>query len=80
LLLDDIRTLLAPTELVARSWPAGIAEADMAILLMGFAAAHGGFSERPRGRRHDPTARPRLWHQTFAKVPRLGTQPYSGAW
>jgi hypothetical protein len=39
LLLDDIRTLLAPTELVARSWPAGIAEADMAILLMGFAAA-----------------------------------------
>lgn len=39
MLLDDIRTLLAPTELVARSWPAGIAEADMAILLMGFAAA-----------------------------------------
>ena len=41
LLLDDIRILLAPMELVAGSWPAGVAaRRDMAILLMGFAGAH----------------------------------------
>jgi integrase len=41
LLLDDIRTLLTPMELVAGSWPAGVAaRRDMAILLLGFAGAH----------------------------------------
>ena len=41
LLLDDIRTLLAPMELIAGSWPAGVAaRRDMAILLLGFAGAH----------------------------------------
>ena len=41
LLLDDIRTLLAPLEFAAGSWPAGVAaRRDMAILLMGFAGAH----------------------------------------
>jgi len=41
LLLADIRTLLAPMELVAGSWPAGVAaRRDMAVLLLGFAGAH----------------------------------------
>jgi hypothetical protein len=41
LLLGDIRSLLASMELVAGSWPAGVAgRRDMAILLLGFAGAH----------------------------------------
>ena len=41
LLLEDIRTLLAPLEFAAGSWPAGVAaRRDMALLLMGFAGAH----------------------------------------
>ena len=40
LLLDDIRTLLAPLHESTGSWPAGVAaRRDMAILLMGFAGA-----------------------------------------
>jgi integrase len=41
LLLEDIRTLLAPMDLAAGLWPAGVAaRRDMALLLMGFAGAH----------------------------------------
>ena len=41
LLLEDIRTLLAPMAKVAGSWPGGVAvRRDMALLLMGFAGAH----------------------------------------
>lgn len=41
LLLEDIRTLLAPMAASAGSWPGGVAaRRDMALLLMGFAGAH----------------------------------------
>jgi len=41
LLLEDLRTLLAPMVVAAAKWPAGVAaRRDMALLLMGFAGAH----------------------------------------
>ena len=41
LLLDDLRTLLAPMAAAAGIWPGGVAaRRDMALLLMGFAGAH----------------------------------------